>query len=255
MKKFILALFATVMLLSVMPATGFAEEKTANESVVETAGENDVPENWGTEAEDGKALYYIEDGSLLYSENNGRPQTVSSDVNWVIKRGKAVYYAKIEGNNTDIYKKDLSDGSDFEKLTRLFVPVDCFDADGGWLYYLRIQFFKEMLNKHKEGIVIYYWGNNQHAVLLTDYDSTTNTFYCADPANATARGIDVENIAKETEMSVYPDSSQVSDWAADAMRYCIASKVINGDGNGNILPKNYASCAEMATIIVRFIQE
>lgn len=119
----------------------------------------------------------------------------------------------------------------------------------------RIQFFKEMLNKHKEGIVIYYWGNNQHAVLLTDYDSTTNTFYCADPANATAQGIDVENIAKETEMSVYPDSSQVSDWAADAMRYCIASKVINGDGNGNILPKNYASRAEMATIIVRFIQE
>lgn len=95
-----------------------------------------MPENWGTEAEDGKALYYIEDGSLLYSENNGRPQTVSSDVNWVIKRGKAVYYAKIEGNNTDIYKKDLSDGSDFEKLTRLFVPVDCFDADGDWLYYL-----------------------------------------------------------------------------------------------------------------------
>ena len=136
MKKFISALLATVMLLSVMPATGFAEEKTANESVVETAGENDVPENWGTEAYDGKALYYIEDGSLLYSGNNGRPQTVSSDVNWVIKRGKAVYYAKIEGNNTDIYKKDLSDGSDFEKLTRLFVPVDCFDADGDWLYYL-----------------------------------------------------------------------------------------------------------------------
>ena len=69
------------------------------------------------------------------------------------------------------------------------------------------------------------------------------------------KGIDVENIAKETEMSVYPDSSQVSDWAADAMCYCIASKVINGDGNGNILPKNYASRAEMATIIVRFIQE
>lgn len=136
MKKFISALLATVMLLSVMPITGFAEEKTANESVVETAGENNVPENWGTEAYDGKALYYIEDGSLLYSENNGRPQTVSSDVNWVIKRGKAVYYAKIEGNNTDIYKKDLSDGSDFEKLTRLFVPVDCFDADGDRLYYL-----------------------------------------------------------------------------------------------------------------------
>lgn len=72
MKKFISALLATVMLLSVMPATGFAEEKTANESVVETAGENDVPENWGTEAEDGKALYYIEDGSLLYSATADR---------------------------------------------------------------------------------------------------------------------------------------------------------------------------------------
>lgn len=37
----------------------------------------------------------------------------------------------------------------------------------------------DLLEKHPEGVVIH---NDAHAVLLTDYDSETGTFYCADPA-------------------------------------------------------------------------
>jgi len=37
------------------------------------------------------------------------------------------------------------------------------------------------LSKHPEGIVIYHTGSDQHAVLLTSYDSSTDTFYCFDP--------------------------------------------------------------------------
>lgn len=44
-----------------------------------------------------------------------------------------------------------------------------------------------LLDKHPEGVVIYDDGI-PHAVLLTDYDADTGTFYCADPANGTASG-------------------------------------------------------------------
>ncbi|MBQ7985836.1 MAG: RICIN domain-containing protein, partial [Clostridia bacterium] len=37
------------------------------------------------------------------------------------------------------------------------------------------------LANHPEGIVIYHTGSDQHAVLLTSYDSSTDTFYCFDP--------------------------------------------------------------------------
>ncbi len=43
-----------------------------------------------------------------------------------------------------------------------------------------------MLDKHPEGIEIYD-GNLPHAVLLTDYDADSDTFYCADPGTAAKR--------------------------------------------------------------------
>lgn len=45
----------------------------------------------------------------------------------------------------------------------------------------------KLLSQHPEGIEIYDDGI-PHAVLLTDYDSSTDTFYCADPAKGIASG-------------------------------------------------------------------
>ena len=45
----------------------------------------------------------------------------------------------------------------------------------------------ELLSKHPEGIEIYDDGI-PHAVLVTDYDSATGTFYCADPAPSISAG-------------------------------------------------------------------
>ena len=45
------------------------------------------------------------------------------------------------------------------------------------------------LNGHPEGIVIYFYVSGYaHAVLLTDYDQGSGTFYCADPAGNKASG-------------------------------------------------------------------
>ena len=50
--------------------------------------------------------------------------------------------------------------------------------------------FINLLNTYPQGVVAYNQGNgNQwHAILLTDYDASTDTFYCSDPANGTASG-------------------------------------------------------------------
>lgn len=69
------------------------------------------------------------------------------------------------------------------------------------------------------------------------------------------KDVNVDNIANAADMSPYPDTVQISDWAIDAMRYCISKKIITGDDTGNIFPQNYASRAEMAAVIVRFIKE
>ncbi len=47
-----------------------------------------------------------------------------------------------------------------------------------------------LLKTYPQGVVAYNQGNgNQwHAILLTDYDANTDTFYCSDPANGTESG-------------------------------------------------------------------
>lgn len=47
-----------------------------------------------------------------------------------------------------------------------------------------------LLKKHPEGVVAYNYGRGgqYHAILLTDYDAKTDTFYCADPAPGRAKG-------------------------------------------------------------------
>lgn len=48
----------------------------------------------------------------------------------------------------------------------------------------------DLLDKYPQGVVIYNGGNSgqSHAVLLTDYDEKTDTFYCADPASSAPNG-------------------------------------------------------------------
>ncbi len=46
---------------------------------------------------------------------------------------------------------------------------------------------RALLSEHPEGVVIYDSDSPSHAVLLTDYDEDSGTFYCADPAVAAKR--------------------------------------------------------------------
>ena len=72
------------------------------------------------------------------------------------------------------------------------------------------QYLIENLITHPEGIVIYVHHNSSylHAVLLTDYDSSTDTFYCADPAPSISSGripLDQSLLPKYVKVS-YPNT-------------------------------------------------
>lgn len=136
MKKFISALLATVMLFSTIPMIGLAEETAPNESAAETNVSQEEMPGLGTEASIGDTVFYIEDGSLLRSKNNARPQTVDTDVSWVIARDSKIYWLKLEEHNTStVYFCNASETSG-EALQKVFVPVEAFDISGEELYYL-----------------------------------------------------------------------------------------------------------------------
>ena len=52
----------------------------------------------------------------------------------------------------------------------------------------RKQLFIDLLAAHPEGVAIWLARGNWHAVLLTDYDSAADTFYCADPSASVPAG-------------------------------------------------------------------
>lgn len=89
----------------------------------------------------------------------------------------------------------LDGNADWQSIDEAYVSADGwtsagvkneFTTAGYSISYVSIDSSKEsliaLLAEHPEGIAAYDPGV-PHAVLLTDYDAATDTFYCADPAN------------------------------------------------------------------------
>lgn len=59
----------------------------------------------------------------------------------------------------------------------------------------------------------------------------------------------------EGDLADYPDSASVSDWAVNAMIWAVENGVITGNGAGALNPQGTATRAEVATILMRFIEK
>ncbi|SCJ46428.1 Endoglucanase precursor [uncultured Flavonifractor sp.] len=57
------------------------------------------------------------------------------------------------------------------------------------------------------------------------------------------------------DLSGYPDSGDVSDWAADAMVWAVETSLITGGDGGKLLPGAGTDRAQLATILMRFAQQ
>ena len=64
------------------------------------------------------------------------------------------------------------------------------------------------------------------------------------------KGIDT---SKRGDLSVFPDGSKVESWAKEAMQWTVAEKIIGGS-DGKLLPQGSATRAQVATILMRFIE-
>lgn len=67
---------------------------------------------------------------------------------------------------------------------------------------------------------------------------------------AEKKGIDT---SKRGALDGFSDSGKVSPWAKDAVQWAVAEKIINGS-DGKLLPQGDATRAQVATILMRFIE-
>ena len=69
-------------------------------------------------------------------------------------------------------------------------------------------------------------------------------------SNLQFKGYDV---SIKGELNSFGDGAQVSDWAKEAMLWAVGVGIINGD-NGNLKPQGNATRAEVAIMLMRFIE-
>ena len=69
---------------------------------------------------------------------------------------------------------------------------------------------------------------------------------------AERKGIDVGAVTGEIEPSAFYDAADIADYAAEAMRFCVAAGIIGGS-NGRLMPKKTATRAQTAAMLCRFL--
>jgi hypothetical protein len=60
------------------------------------------------------------------------------------------------------------------------------------------------------------------------------------------------NVTAADGLTAYTDAAQVSDWALAAMKWSVATELVEGIGNYTLAPKTSSTRASMAVIIMRF---
>ena len=58
---------------------------------------------------------------------------------------------------------------------------------------------------------------------------------------------------KRGDLSSFPDANKISGFATEALRWAVAEGLVNGS-DGKVLPQGNATRAQVATILMRFIE-
>ena len=67
---------------------------------------------------------------------------------------------------------------------------------------------------------------------------------------AEKKGIDT---SKRGDLTAFPDAEQISGYAKDAVQWAVGEGIINGS-DGKLLPQDNATRAQVAAILMRFIE-
>lgn len=63
------------------------------------------------------------------------------------------------------------------------------------------------------------------------------------------------DVSARAELTAYADAAQLSAWAGDAMRWAVAAGLISGRSGAQLAPKGEATRAEVAVILMNFVQK
>ena len=55
-------------------------------------------------------------------------------------------------------------------------------------------------------------------------------------------------------LASFPDGAETSAWAKEGMSWAVSVGLLSGDGEGDLNPTDTASRAELATILMRYVQ-
>ena len=67
------------------------------------------------------------------------------------------------------------------------------------------------------------------------------------------KGYDL-SAGEDFDLSAYADAGDVSEWAIPAMQWACGAGIINGDGEGSLAPQGEATRAQVAAMLMRFIE-
>ena len=67
------------------------------------------------------------------------------------------------------------------------------------------------------------------------------------------KGYDL-SAGEDFDLSAYADAGDVSEWAIPAMQWACGAGIINGDGGGALAPQGEATRAQVAAMLMRFIE-
>lgn len=206
LRKWMALLLALVMVMSLVPVTVRADSEHSinSEELIgekQKSGSSDCVLYSNLYME--RRRIYLED-----SFDNAKSVDIGSFRKIAAGGGSSVYanftYVAPDGISHHFQRVNMSSngsgGYDIKKLAEKDSGVKAITGggylntagkDGGTDAEKLKQFLRYMLDVHKEGIVI--WASNDsnnylHAVLITDYDITNDTFYCADSLASKPKG-------------------------------------------------------------------
>lgn len=191
-------------------------------------------------------------------------------------KGDGKYTFTMPGSRVTVEATFAKEGSQTDDLP--FTDV----AEGDW-YYDAVQYvYENDLMNGTSATTFSPFVTTSRAMMLTilaRYDgvdtSTGSTWYEAGAVWAIAEGVSdgtnlEANLTREQlvtmlwryagspvvegDLADYPDSASVSDWAVNAMIWAVENGVITGNGAGALNPQGTATRAEVATILMRFIE-
>ena len=231
------------------------EGKTVTESGNELADVTGVIFKGNT---DGKAVYELQSGSYEFSQEITPWEVASASDGFSDVKEADWFYPYVRS----VFKNKLMQGvSDTEfapndKVTRAMFVTVLYRMEGEPAVKNENIFIDVRSNSWYEKATV--WANGNGIV----YGKTDTTF---EPDTAITREeiaaliyryvkykeIGVDEVTKDTNTLSHNDIFDVSDWAGEAVHYCIAAGIIAGDGYGNLNPKNNATRAETAAMLVR----